>query len=289
MATPRRGPSFAGPLTGWTAATITPTTTTAVEVEQNTLSPAAMDSQTRFRNVYNTLKKNTALGGASGATLTPGGRSNLERYNLTDEELGRGGGGGRGAGGGGRGSFTTPTPLESLLASIFPDATFGSDPAPPNPNTAAPQANALFRTILGNLGAEGLGGGGTAATPVYSGPSFGVPAGAGAQIAATIPGAPAFLGGAIDRVNASGSYIPPAVGSSGVGGGLNAAGIAALAAEQRIQANQLAQEQAEANAAYFQQQQEMQRAKALAAQRQRQRFGAPNAITSGWASNPILF
>lgn len=272
MATPRKGPSFSGPTGGWTAATLTPATTTTAALA------AAPAPASKF-------SKYTTLGLTS---------DNLKRYDLTDKELGGGGssrgggggGGGRGGGGTSRGTFTTPTPLEALLASIFPDAAMGSDPAPLNPNTAAPQQGALFRTILGNLGASGLGGGGVAPAPMYVGPSFGSPAGTGAQIAATIPGAPAFLGQAIDRVNAAGPvYAPPSPG----GGGFNAAGIAALAAEQRMQANQLAQEQAAANAAYFAQQQANQRAKAMEEQRRRQRFGAPNAGNSGWATNPILF
>lgn len=275
MATPKKGPSFYGPTGGWTASSLTPVTTTT--------SAVAAAPVSKFQKALN----------STGFAPRAMSSANLNQYDLTAQELGGGGAsGGRGGGGTSRGTFTTPTPLEALLASIFPDAATGSDPAPLNPNTAAPQQGALFRTILGNLGADGFGGGaGAAPAPVYIGPSFGGPSGAGAQIAATIPGAPAFLGGAIDRVNAGGSYMyaPPVVAGGGGAGGLNAAGIAALAAEQRMQANQLAQETAAANAAYFEQQQANKRAQAMTEQRRRQRFGAPNTGNSGWATNPILF
>jgi hypothetical protein len=170
---------------------------------------------------------------------------------------------------------------------MFPDAA-----ADFNPNEIDPMADprnpgaqqSLFNTILGNLGTQ-------PSTPaVYTPPSFGaVPVGAGAQIAATIPGAPAFLGGAIDRVNAPNMIAPTMAGTGAAAAGINAAGIAALAAEQRAQQNQLAQEQATAETAWFQQQDAKQKAQRMAAQRQRQRFGGVNAITSGWASSPVLF
>lgn len=258
MATPRKGPSLSGPLTGWTASSLTPMAT-----------------------VTNTLPTPPIVNAPQPLPLA-NPPTNLSQYNLTNAELGIGTGRGRNDMGGGRGTFATPTPLESLLASIFPDAAMGSDPSPMNPNTNAPQSGALFRTILGNLGAD-MGAGPTSLpAPVIAGP-----AGVGSQLAATIPGAPPFLGSAIDRVTTAGSAAAPTV-AGGVGG-LNAMGIAALAAEQRAQANQLAQEQAAANAAYFEQQQAQQRAQRFAEQRRRQRFGGVNALTSGWSSSPVLF
>lgn len=258
MATPRRGPSLFGP-TGWTASTLTPAATVTAT------APAILNAPVPQLQAQPLSPANTPT-------------TDLSKYNLTDAELGLGGRG-RNTMGGGRGTVTTPTPLESLLASIFPDMALGQDPSPTNPNTNAPQGGALFRTVLGNLGLD-------TAAPAAPAPVIAGPTGFGNQIASTIPGAPAFLGTAINNVTTAG--IPTAAPAGGAGA-LNLAGLAALAAEQRAQQNQLAQEQAAANDAYFQQQQAQQRAQRMVAQRQRQRFGAPNAITSGWASSPVLF
>lgn len=259
MATiPRRGPSLSGPLkSGWTAASLVPQATVAA------MAPATPMTEP---TVTPTAPTNTA---------------DLSQYNLTQQELG--------AVPNLRRSVPQTTPLEQLLSSIFPDAAANFDPTFVDPMADPRQPGAtpsLFNTILGNLGAQ------PSSPAVFTPPTFGTvpaPMGTGNQIAATIPGAPPFLAGAIDRVNASGAFAPQAAGTMSGAGALNLAGIAALAAEQRAQANQMAQEKAAADAAYFQQQQAKQKAQRLAAQRQRQRFGGVNAITSGWASSPVLF
>lgn len=271
----KRGPSLSGPLTsGWTSSSLVPKTTTAVTASPLPTTPA---------DALRALVRGPAGGAVSaGGTGAGTGGSDLSQYRLSEEELG-----------------TPPdlrrvapntTPLEQLLASIFPDAAANYDPTavdpmadPRNPG----QAQSLFNTILGNLGTQPV------APMTFAQPTFGAPApmmsGQGNQIASTIPGAPSFLGGAIDRVNTAGPYMQPMGGATGGAAALNAAGIAALAAEQRAQANQMAQEQAAADAAFFQQQQARQKAQRMTAQRQRQRFGGVNALTSGWSSNPILF
>lgn len=250
MATPKKGPSFSGPLkSGWTAASLIPQATVSVSY-----APGE---------------------GPGTKQAPPAGTSDLSQYNLTQQELG--------SVPNPRRSAPQTTPLEQLLTQMFPDAAADFDPNFVDPladprNPGAPPS--LFNTILGNLGTQ------PSAPATYTPPTFGAPVGIGNQVAATIPGAPAFLGGAINQVNAAGAYAPPAVGGAGA---LNIAGIAALAAEQRAQQNQLAQEQAAANDAFFQQQQAQQRAQRMAAQRQRQRFGGVNTTTSGWASSPVLF
>lgn len=253
MATPKKsGPSLAGPLrSGWTAASLIPQSAVTAS-----LPSAPLTTPT-----------------AATAINTPA--ADLTQYNLTQQELG--------SVPDPRRSAPQTTPLEQLLTQMFPDAATDFDPNFVDPladprNPGAPPS--LFNTILGNLGAQ------PSAPAAYTPPTFGAPVGVGNQIAATIPGAPSFLGGAINQVNAAGAYTPPTVGGANA---LNIAGIAALAAEQRAQQNQMAQEQAAADAAFFQQQQANKKAQQMAAQRQRQRFGGVNAITSGWSSSPVLF
>lgn len=263
----KKGPSFSGPTsTGWTASTLTPATTTTAQAD-----PVL---QTGLASQGWTLNSGGWTSGAP-QTVTPTPQP------MPQVQLGAaftGGGGGRGAGMGGRGTFTQPTPLEALLASVFPDAAVGSDPNPINPNSGAPQQSALFRTILGNLGASGVGGVAAPAPVQTFAPT------PGAQIASTIPGAPPFLAGAINQVNTAG--VPVSAAQSRPA--FDAAGLAALAAEQRAQANQAAQEKLALETQLFQQQQAQKKAAALTAQRQRQRFGV-NAITSGWANNSTFF
>lgn len=343
-----RGPSFSGPLTGWTSSSLTPTTTAAASVDPQLSAGLAQKGWT-FKPgsgwTAGTPQPAQAINPATGqpyGTFTQAGANDIDTFRgtpLSDQQLatrqrwagmglptfekaiteeamlaglrasgelgdgsrgGSGGGGGssdsgsnmlsggRGAGGGGRGAFTQPTPLEALLASVFPDAVSGSDPNPLNPNTAAPQQGALFRTILGNLGASGSSAPAPAPIAFAQGPFFGGPS-TGAQIASTIPGAPSFLAGAINQVNTAGMPAPVMPAAPAI----DAAGLAALAAEQRAQANQMAQEKAAMEAAWFQQQQQQQRAQAMTAQRQRQRFGGVSGVTSGlggvtsgWSPSP---
>lgn len=250
MATPKKGPSFSGPLkSGWTAASLIPQATVTATTPATPATAAAPVTPTQAA-------------------------TDLSQYNLTQQELG--------SVPNLRRSVAPTTPLEQLLTQMFPDAAANFDPNFEDP-MADPRnrdtSSSLFNTILGSLGAQ------PSAPATYTPPTFGAPVGIGNQVAATIPGAPAFLGGAINNLMAG-----PTMAVNGANAaGLNMAGIAALAAEQRAQQNQLAQEQAAADAAFFQQQQTQQQAQRLAAQRQRQRFGGVNAITSGWSSSPVLF
>lgn len=198
--------------------------------------------------------------------------SNLSKYNLTPKELGvqpnlR---------------VATPqtTPLEQLLAQMFPDAAANYDPtaldpyADPRAQSAAPS---LFSTILGNLGTS-PGTTGAAPQPVAVPNNFTAP---------SIPGAPSFLAGA--TANLQNGWTAPQVPVAGTNPLVALGGLASLAAEQRAQQAEQMKAQKQAEADYFQQQQQKQQAQKMVAQRQRQRFGSVNATTSGWASNPVLY
>lgn len=174
---------------------------------------------------------------------------------------------GEGGGGGGGGSSSSSddmlgpdpravkkniTPLESLLSSIYPDAVATADPfADPR---AAGGGTSVIDTILGNLGASrgSASGGSSGYVPA---PSFSGPAGPsqGAQIAATIPGAPPFLANAINNVQAFNPYNQvPNQPTRGGGGGFDPLiGISAISAEQRVQKAELAKAQAAAKAKYL--------------------------------------
>lgn len=235
-----KGPSFAGPLTGWSAASLVP---------------------------------QSAVAAVSAPTpVVQPGPSDISKYNLTPSEL---------AGGvpNARRSGPQATPLESLLAAMFPDAAAEFNPAgDPMANPRSPgQVPSLFNTILGNLDQE------ASVSPGYyqSQPpaSF---------VAPSIPGAPAFLGQAVANLGGF-SFGAPAVPVPGANPLNSLAAVSALAAEQRIQAAEQEKARKEAETAYFQQQQEKQKAQSMVAQRQRQRFGSVNATTSGWSSNPTFF
>lgn len=204
-----------------------------------------------------------ATASASGAATSGG---NLGQYDLNDSELG-----------------AIPNPrlaprqtngLESLLAAIFPDA--AASGALTNPQADARtggQAPSLLNTILGNLGQQ--------PQATTGGPSFNGPAsvgGNGAAIAATIPGAPGFLGGAINNVQGGMSgFVPAPVVSPAASLGNTLAGVAAISAEQRIQQQQAeAKRQAEA-LAFYEQTRQRQAAADEAARMQRLRGGA-----GGW-------
>lgn len=234
-----KGPSFSGPRTGWTSSSLVPQANTLV----NTPLPWLPSS----------------------VATTP---SNLARYDLTPQELGMSAG--RNAGGS-RGAFTTPTPIESLLAAIFPGSAFGADPAPPNPNTQAPQGGAMLRAILGDIGLGATGA-----------PSAGVGFAAPAMAAPSIPGAPAFLPGAISNVQSAGMPIP---GGGGANIGNALAGVSAIAAEQRIQQAEMQQAQAQAQADWFKSQQKIQQDAAKRQQMQRQK----RSSASGWSSTPTFY
>lgn len=237
---------------------------------------AAGPSQNPFAGVGSGMDTVPFQGGSlSRAASGGGGGGNLDQYNLTPSELGgRGGSGALDP----RRAVTPTTGLESLLAAIFPDAAAGGAASNPFADPRNPgAAPSLLNTILGNLGtAPAAGTGGSS----FAGPSF---AGPGAGIANTIPGAPPFLGGAIDRVQGAGSgfsgfVAPPVV----QGGGFNSlAGIAAISAEQRIQQQQMEQARAAEAARYYERVRAQQAVTDEAARLQRLRGGV-----SGWGATP---
>lgn len=245
FASPKKGPSLAGPTTsGWTAGNLTPQATVTTTLPPPGVAPPP--------------------GGTTGT-------SDLSQYNLTPEEFGivpnlR---------------VTKPqtTPLEQLLAQMFPDAAADYNPQEidpfADPRAKGPQAS-LLGTILGNLGAQP-----TAAPPpqYLQAPLPGaVP---------NIPGAPPFLQGAM--ANLQNGYVAPPVPVAGGNSMLTLAGVSAIAAEQRKQQADMLAAQKQAETDYFQQQQQKQKAQAMVAQRQRQRFGAVSAGTSGWSTSPLLY
>lgn len=208
-----------------------------------------------------TMTRGGAPAGASG---------NLSQYDLTADELGGG------LGPNPRSAGPPQTPLETLLASIYPDAAAAGGAAvdPRNPNQPS-----VFNNVLANMAAEIQGGG-----PNISGfvPGPMVPGGTGAQIASTIPGAPPFLAGAINNLG-GGGFAP---------GGMVAApvarpafdplvGISAISAEQRIQAADLARQKAERQASWEAQMLAQQRAQQQRNQILRQQAG-PSVSVSGW-------
>jgi hypothetical protein len=239
-----KGPSFSGPTkSGWSAASLVPQATVAATLPVPAVAP-----------------------------VQPSSTSDLSKYNLTPKELGiqpnlR---------------VATPaaTPLEQLLAQMFPDAAADFNPQEIDP-LADPRAQnpkaSLLGTILGNLAAQQ-----PSAQPAPVSFQFSAPAGV-----PQIPGAPAFLPGT--TANLMSNFSAPVVPAAGANPLNSLAAISAVAAEQRAQQAEQAKAQKEAETAYFQQQQQKQKAQSMVAQRQRQRFGAVNGTTSGWATNPVLF
>lgn len=243
------GPSLYGPkqpiTSGWSAASLVPKATVTATLP----TPAVAAPQ-------------------------PAPASDLSKYNLTPKELG-----------------VTPnlrvatpqqTPLEQLLAQMFPDAAANYDPTALDPY-ADPRAQSntpsLFSTILGNLGTQ----------PSSSGSNPQVQTNPASQVAApSIPGAPPFLAGATANLQ-NGWTAAPQAPVAGTNPLVALGGLASLAAEQRAQQAEQMKAQKQAETDYFQQQQQKQQAQKMVAQRQRQRFGSVNATTSGWASNPVLY
>lgn len=210
-------------------------------------------------------------------TFASGG-SNLSQYDLTAADYGRG------VGPNPRTASNKQTPLESLLASIYPDLAAGA-PTDPFADPRAPTSNSTFQNILAGLGQRGSGAG---AGWVSGGPSFSGPQAGpsfGANLAATIPGAPPFLAGAINGVNAANPYAQrqaaPMVAS---GGGFDPLiGLSAISAEQRIQAAQMAKDKAAAQAKWFKSQADQEQMRADQANMSRLK-GFSN---SGW-TGPAL-
>lgn len=236
-----KGPSFAGPLTGWSSASLVPNATVAATTAPPLTTPSL------------------------GAT------SDISKFNLTPAELGTAAPDFRRVG-------PQATPLESLLAAMFPDAAADFNPqgdpmADPRNRGEAPS---LLNTILGNLAVQPSAA--TVAAPVVAPSAF---------VAPTIPGAPAFLAPAVANLGGFGGVAVPAPSANPLN---SLAAVSAVAAEQRIQAAEQEKARKQAETDYFQMQQEQQKAKTMAAQRQRQRLGfAPSATNSGWASPPTFF
>lgn len=247
----KKGPSFSGPTTsGWTAGSLTPQATVVQTLPPPVVAPPPV-----------------------GAPPPPlGGPSDLSKYNLTEAELG--------LPPDLRKSKTQTTPLEQLLAQMFPDAAESFQERPETDPLADPRAgqpyNSLLGTILGNLGTQP--GGGAAPQPVPVPNNF---------AALNIPGAPPFLAGATNNLQSG--WMAPQVPLAGGNPLVTLGGVASLAAEQRAQQAEQMKAQKQAETDYFKQQQQQQKAKSMAAQRQRQRFGSVNATTSGWSSNPVLY
>lgn len=242
---PIKGPSFAGPTNGWSAASLVPQATVAASLPTPAVAPAQ-----------------------------PAGTSDLSKYNLTPKELGmqpnlR---------------VATPqaTPLEQLLAQMFPDAAADYNPQEVDP-LADPRAQnpkaSLLGTILGNLGSQPSSVGYTPPVQVNPASQF---------VAPSIPGAPTFLPGAVAGLQTG--YGAPTVPVTGANPLNSLAAVSALAAEQRLQQAEQVKAQKEAETMYFQQQQQKQNAQKMVAQRQRQRFGfTPSGANSGWSSSPSFF
>lgn len=253
-----KGPSFAGPLTGWSGASLVPNATVAA-----TAAPTSP---------FGNLLQNSGGSAAFGKT------NDISKYNLTQEELG-----------------VTPdlrrtapqsTPLEALLAAMFPDAAADYNPTAVDP-LADPRnpgpAPSLLNTILGNLSQQPSSG----STGYYQGTPTAPTA---PFVAPSIPGAPAFLGPAIANLSGFGGYSGVPIPAPGANPLNSLAAVSAIAAEQRIQAAEMEKARKEAETAFFQQQQQKQKAQSMVAQRQRQRLGfAPSGANSGWFSNPTFY
>jgi len=179
------------------------------------------------------------------------------------------------------------TPLESLLAAIYPEAATPPAPDPfADPRAVTPQTS-VIDTILGNLGANRGAGSGYVSGPAFNGPAYSAsPATSnGAAIASTIPGAPPFLAPAIDNVQAFNPFAqaPARPVATGGGGFDPLVGISAIAAEQRIQKAQLDAAKAKAQADYHASQVKQEKMRSEATNLNRLKgFGA-----SGW-SGPAL-
>jgi hypothetical protein len=187
---------------------------------------------------------NSVLPAPSMASSSGGGSSNLSQYDLKDSDYG-------GLGPDPRAPKPKQTPLESLLASIYPDLAAGA-PADPFADPRVPTSNSTFQNVLSGLGQRGSANGFVPGGPSLSGPAPVGPS-AGANLAATIPGAPPFLAGAINGVQQFNPYAQrPAAPVGGGGGGFDPLiGLSAISAEQRIQAAELAKNKAAAQAKWF--------------------------------------
>lgn len=182
---------------------------------------------------------------ASGFTSSGGG-SDLSQYDLTPSDYGFA------AGPDPRAATKKQTPLEQLLATLAPQA---AQPAAADPFTdpRAPAAGGgVFNNVLAALAQPqqaAMALAPVAATPagVTGAPSY------GANLAATIPGAPPFLAGAINGMQAFNPYAQPAAAPAQpqAARGIDLTGLAALSAEQRIQQAELAKNKAAAQAKWF--------------------------------------
>lgn len=227
-------------------------------------TPATLAARSR-RSPFGGVPVGSAGGG--GVSIAGSASSDLSRYDLKDSDFG---------GGGSRTSTYTPTPLESLLSSMFPEAAADFDPTQTATGRTSGPAPSLLDTILGNLGSVGGGASGYGLSPVYQ-PSY------GAQLSATIPGAPPFLANAINRVSGTGFGVPS--GGPVRGGFGDLGGLAAISAEQRIQKAELDRARAESEANYLKSQQKIQQDAAKRQQIQRQKLSP----VSGWATNPTFY
>lgn len=159
------------------------------------------------------------------ATATGGDAS---QYDLTEDEL---------AGGpipNLRAPTEPQTPLEQLLRTIYPDAPAASAANPMDPRGGA--ASNSFSNALAYLTQQQQAPG--QQSGYVPSPMMAAPSGNGAQIASTIPGAPSFLGGAINQLGSYG-YAPPQVVAPAPNVGNTLSGLAAISAEQRLQKAQL--------------------------------------------------
>jgi hypothetical protein len=193
--------------------------------------------------------------------------SDLSQYNLTNSELG--------LAPDLRPTKQQTTPLEDLLAAMFPEAAANyaldqTDPfANPRPTGGKPS---LLNTILGNLQTS-------SPAQVAQTQNYGIPA-----AVSSVPGAPAFLSGAVNNLQSG--FVAPTVPGAGANPLNSLAGVSAIAAEQRIQQAEQAKAKADAQATWFKSQQKLQKA-AKQREIQRQGFGfSPSGVSTigGWTS-----
>ena len=228
------GPSFSGPLTrGWTSASLVPQAATVAALPPPVITPP---QQT--------------------AASTP----DLASYRLSESDFGTGG------------EYPTvqpqPTPLESLLAALFPDAAMGGA-----------EGDSPINTILGNLNARR-----TASTAAPTSGSISVFTGPPAANV-SIPGAPAAITNAIGNLQSG--FVAPTVPGPNTNPLDSLGGVSAIAAEQRIQQAEQAKAKADASAKWAKSQQKLQQDAAKRQQIQRQKFGfTPSGVSSpgGWTS-----
>lgn len=218
-----------------------------------------------------------AFSAPTAATFTPSETAasssggNLSQYDLTAADYGVGGPDPRAA-------KPNQTPLESLLASIYPTLAAGA-PADPLADPRAPTSNSTLNNVLSGLAQQGSGAGWVSGGPSLSGPQAGPSF--GANLAATIPGAPPFLAGAINGVQQFNPYAQrPTAPQVAAGGGFDPLiGLSAISAEQRIQAAQMAKDKAAAQAKWFKSQADQEQMRADQANMSRLK----GFSSSGWS------